>query len=200
MSINPQQYEKAASDYFLNDHQGKLNFAKYFSPTLLAAVVKEMQQSLPSVVAARLAFQRLVANGTIRRTDGRTEADDRAEAVSAAQANLDKAAAEVDARPLSREELEYFSSLGREQLSQLYYGDDGSALNQFAIRYNRAVREYQYRIPDRFRKTETPVVVSSEGELTVEEYNSMSAAEMQRRLRNPAFKQQVYLLIKSGKV
>jgi hypothetical protein len=108
--------------------------------------------SLPSVTAAKIAFDRLVANGVIVRTDGRTDADDRAEAVAAAQANFEKTVAAVDAPPLTRNELEYFGSLGQRELSRLYYGEDGDALCEFAVRYNRASREFGLIIPPRFAK------------------------------------------------
>jgi hypothetical protein len=149
-NLNKAQYEAAATKYFSQDPQGQLNFQKYYSPTLLATVVAEMQSSLPSVVAARLAFQRLVANGQLQRTDGKSEDDDRAEAKAAAQANLDSVVAEIDSAPLSREELNYFGSLNQRELSRLYYGPDGDAVCEFAIRYNRACREFGFVAPPRF--------------------------------------------------
>jgi hypothetical protein len=198
MSITQQQYEKAATNYFTNDHQGKLNFQKYFTSTLLSAVVKEMQSSLPSVVAARLAFQRLVANG-LQRTDGRNDQDDLREHKERTKANLDNVIAEIDAPPLSKDELEYFSSLGREQLSALYYGPDGDAICDFAIRYDKAIREHMFRRPERFQKIETP---TEQGEVTLsaQEYHALRAADVVRRLRDPRFKILVDRLIQRGEI
>ena len=197
-NLNAAQYEAAATAYFTNDHQGKLNFQKYFTPTLLAAVVQEMQSSLPSVVAARLSFERLVANGRLQRTDGKDEVFDRAEAVKAARANIDAVVAEIDSAPLSRSEIEYFASLSQRELSQLYYGDDGTAVNDFAIRYRRAVREYGYAIPGKFGNQE--VVEQGEIELTTAQYNAMSASDLQQKLRNPKWKAAVYRLLAEHKI
>jgi hypothetical protein len=149
-NLNKAQYESAATKYFSQDPEGQLNFQKYYGPTLLATVVAEMQSSLPSVVAARLAFQRLVTNGRLQRTDGKDEAFDRAEAVAAAQSNLAEVISQVDSAPLSRDELNYFGSLNQRELSRFYYGEDGDALCEFAIRYNRACRELGFVVPPRF--------------------------------------------------
>jgi hypothetical protein len=140
-------YEKAAKLFF---ESNKREFEKFYSPTLIEQVTREMLQSLPTQVAARLAFDRLVANGTIKRTDGKTDADDRAEAVTLAQANLDQVVAEVDAEPLKPGELEYFGSLSQRELSRLYFGEDGSAVNEFAIRYAKSCREFGFVIPAKF--------------------------------------------------
>ena len=137
--ISKASYEQAAVQFFKNNIR---EFEKYYSPTLIQQVSTEMLQSLPTQVAARLAFDRLVANGSIQRTDGKTVDDDRLEAVTAAQANLNAVVAEIDAEPLSREELAYFSSLSQRELYQLYYGEDGTAINEFAVRYRRAAREH----------------------------------------------------------
>jgi hypothetical protein len=145
--ISKASYEQAAVQFFKSNTR---EFERYYSTTLIKQVVEEMLQSLPSQVAARLAFQRLVANGTLPRTDGKDEASDRDEAVAAAQANLDRAIAEVDAAPLTRSELEYFGSLSPHQVSALYYGEDGNAINEFAVRYNRACREFGFVSPPRF--------------------------------------------------
>ncbi len=199
MSLNTTQYEAAATQYFTKDHQGKLNFQKYFAPTLLATLVKEMKSSLPSVVAARLAFQRLVANGRLQRTDGRTDQDDWHENRERAKANLDSVLAGIDTPPLARDELDYFGSLGREQLSQLYYGEDGSAINEFAVRYRKANREHGFVIPGRLQRIEEPVE-ECETELTAAQYHAMRAADVVRRLKNPHFKKLVDNLIRRGEI
>jgi hypothetical protein len=147
MGITRQQYESAAQAYLSKNPQLVL---KYYNPTLLKTLCDAMQSSLPTTVAAGIAFNRLVADGKIERTDGKSEADDRVEAMAAAQANLDSVIAEVDARPLTKDELDYFGSLGQRELSRLYYGADGDAVCEFAVRYNRACRDFGFVPPPRF--------------------------------------------------
>jgi hypothetical protein len=196
MSINRLQYENAAQLYL---RQNPKSFERYYSPTLLKTLVDAMLSSLPTTVAAGIAFNRLVANGSLQRTDGKTINDDRLEAVSAAQANLSAVIAEVDAKPLSKDELAYFASLSQRELSQLYYGEDGRALDEFSIRYRRAAREHMFRLPERIRSAEA-AAETSEIELTPEQYHSMPSAEMKVKMRDPKFKQQIYVLLKSGKI
>ena len=198
MSFSRQQYEKAAEQFF---RQNPKSFEKYFSPNLLQTVVGAMQSSLPTATAAKIAFNKLVDDGKLLRTDGRSDADDRAEAVAAAQANLNQVVAEVDAAPLTRSELDYFSSLSQRELSRLYYGPEGDALNEFALRYRKSVREFGFVLPLRFNE-KTSVVASESGEieLTAAQYHAIPAAELQRKLREPRFKLQVMQLIRDHKV
>jgi hypothetical protein len=195
MSFSRQQYEKAAEQFF---RQHPKSFEKYFSPTLLQTLVGAMQSSLPTATAAKIAFDRLVANGTLQRTDGRTDADDRAEAVAAAQANLNQVVAEVDSNPLSRSELEHFSGLSQRELSRLYFGEEGDAINEFAVRYRKANREHGFVLPPRFKDEVSSD--SAEIGLTASAYKAMSARDLLVKLRNPAFKFQVMQLIKLGQI
>jgi hypothetical protein len=194
MSFSRQQYEKAAEQFF---RQHPKSFEKYFSPTLLQTLVGAMQSSLPTVTAAKIAFNKLVANGTIQRTDRRSDADDRQEAVAVAQSNLDEVVKEIDAPPLTRNELEYFLSLSNRDLAEKYWADDGC--NEFRIRYDRGVREHMFRAPARPQVAE---VQDDGGEigLTPEQYRSMSAAQLKINLRSPKFKLSVMRLIKIGAI
>jgi hypothetical protein len=196
MSFTQKEYVNAAQA-FLSKNRRLVE--KYFSPTLLNTLVAAMQSSLPTQVAASIAFDRLVANGSLQRTDGKTVDDDRLEAVSAAQANLNAVIAEVDAEPLSKDELAYFASLSQRELSQLYWGEDGRALDEFSIRYRRAAREHMFRIPERIRSAEAS---TAEGEVTLSarEYNAMPSAELKRRLRDPQFAAVVSKLIQRGEI
>jgi hypothetical protein len=196
MSITQQQYTSAAQAFLTKNPR---LVEKYFSPTLLNTLVNAMQSSLPTTVAAGICFNRLVADGTIVRTDGRTEDDDRAQAVAAAQANLSAVIAEVDAEPLSKDELSYFGSLSQRELSQLYYGEDGDAVNEFAIRYRRAAREHMFRIPERIRSAEASTA-EGDATLSAREYHAMPAAELKRRLRDPQFAAAVSKLIQRGEI
>ena len=193
MNFKRQQFETAATEFF---QQNPRLFQKYLSPTLLQALVTEMLTSLPTVTAARIAFDRLVANGTLRRTDGRSERDDAREAVTAAQANFDATVATVDAPPLSREELEFFGSLSQRELAEKYWANDG--FSEFKVRYDRAIREYGYVAPARPQQSSQ----ASEGDLglTAAQYHVIPARELQIKLRNPKFKLQVMQLIKLGLV
>jgi hypothetical protein len=101
MSFNRTQYENAAQEFFRKNPK---SYEKYFSPTLLQTVVDGMMSSLPTMTAARIAFDRLLANGMLPRTDGKSEADDRAEAVFAAEARFNRVVAETDAPPLTAAE------------------------------------------------------------------------------------------------
>jgi hypothetical protein len=133
-----------------NDPQGRSNFQKFYSPNLLQQVVDAMSTTLPTITAARITVARLIREGKLVRTDGRTEADDRAEAVAAAQANLEKVISEVDRAPLTPSEIQWFGSLNQRELSRLYYGEDGDGMTEFAVRYNRACREFGFVAPPRF--------------------------------------------------
>jgi hypothetical protein len=194
MSNNLSQFENAAQS-FLKSNPPLV--AKYYSATLLQTLVNAMQSSLPTVTAAKITFDRLVANGSLLRTDGKSEADDRVEAVATAEARFNQVVAETDTPPLTAAEIQEFSSLGREELSRRYWKDDG--MNTFRVRYDRAVREHMFRVPGRIQAVDA-LAVEGELTLTAAEYHSIPSAELQRRLRNPSFKQQVYLLLKSGAI
>jgi hypothetical protein len=190
--ISTTQYESAAQLYF---KQNPTLAQKYYTTTLLKQVVDAMQSSLPTVVSARLAFDRLVANG-LPRTDGKSEADDRAEAVAVATANFNAVVAKTDALPLTAAEIQEFSSLGREELSRRYWKDDG--MNRFRVRYDRAVREHMFRVPGRIQAVEA----SAEGEiqLSAVEYFALPTDVLKVRMRDPKWKAAVYRLIKAGQI
>jgi len=198
-SFSRHSYEQAAQQFF---QQNPRLFEKYFASTLLQTLVDRMLPSLPTTTTAKIVFDRLVANGTIPRTDGKTERDDLRENVAKAQANLDAAVAKVDAPPLTRDELNYFSSLSQRELSCLYYGEDGGAINEFAVRYRKAHREHGFVLPSRFSEIKATAVSASseEFELTPAQYRAMPAAQLQRRLREPRFKLRIMQMIKAGQI
>lgn len=189
------QFENAAQ-LFLNKNPELV--AKYFSPTLLKTLVDAMQQSLPTVVAARLAFERLVTDGSLQRTDGKTVQHDAHENVERAEKNLYKAIADVDAAPLTPGELEYFGSLSQRELSKLFYGPDGDAVCEFAVRYRKAVRELGFVVPPKFGDQ----VVGDDGEiqLSATEYHAIPNDILKLRMRDPKWKAAVYRLIKAGQI
>jgi hypothetical protein len=179
----------AAATAFLQ--QNPRLFEKYFGATLLQTLVGAMLTSLWTVTAAKIAFDRLVASGALQRTDGKTDRDDAREAVDAAEANLNRAVAKVDARPLTREELELFGSLSQQDLASRYWDNDG--YNEFRVRYDRAVREHLFRVPA--RPHQEAAQASDELELTPAQYHAIPAKELSVKLRDPKFKLSVMKLI-----
>jgi hypothetical protein len=142
------QAEKVVIDYFQTD--GKNFWSRYYSPNLLAAVVKKMGEDklLTTSVSAGIAFSRLVEAGIVERTDGKDDEIDQAEAHAAAKRGLEAAIILGSAAPLTRDEVEYFGSLSQFDLSQLYYADGG--INGFAVRYRKAMAEHGFREPAHF--------------------------------------------------
>jgi len=192
--ISRTRYESAAEQFFRNNPR---EFEKYFSKNLLQTLVNAMITSLPTVTAARIAFDRLVAEGKLLRTDGKSNRDDQAQAVAAAEANLKNAIAKVDAQPLTRNELEHFSSLSHRELSRLYWGPNGDGMTEFAVRYRKSCKEFGFVVPPKFSDE---AQASGEIGLTPEQYRAMPSAELKRRLREPRFKLQVMQLIKAGQI
>jgi hypothetical protein len=134
---------------FFKTTDGQALWKKYASKTLVQEVADEMAnvKTLPTIVAASLAFERLVENGDVERTDGKDEADDNAEFLLAAQKTLADEIAKAAALPLTTGEIEYFASLSQFELSKLYWGADDDAINGFAIRYKKAMAEQGFREP-----------------------------------------------------
>lgn len=195
MSYSAQQYDSAAKEFLLKN---TALFTKYNHPNLILWISDEMQKSsFPTLTAARIAFNRLVKSGAITRSDGKTEYDDNVAARNAAQASLDQVLSEVDAAPLTPSELEYFGSLSQKELSRLYWGEDNDGVTSFAVRYRKACVTFGFVIPPKF---EQAVADTSEFTLTAAEYNAMPASEVQRRLRQPAFKMAVYKLMQERKI
>jgi hypothetical protein len=60
MSLTRTQFENAAQQFFQTNPR---QFERYFSPSLLQTVVNGM--SLPSITAAKISFDRLIANGIL---------------------------------------------------------------------------------------------------------------------------------------
>jgi hypothetical protein len=193
--ISITQYETAAQQFF---RQNPKSFEKFYSQTLLQTLVDAMQSGLPTVTTAKITFDRLVRNGTLQRTDGRTERDDNAAVLTAAEANLERVLTDMDAAPLLKSELEYFGSLSQSELSRLYYGPDGDAVCEFAVRYRKANREFGFVIPQKFGNQAANE--SGEIQLTAAEYHAMDSRILQTKLREPRFKAAVYRLIQQGKI
>ena len=146
-------FEQAVSDYFTKDPAGKIYWQRFYSPGLVKTLTDEMRQSsLPTVTAANICFVRLVQSGAIERTDGKTEQDDAIEYRDWAEKNLAETIASVAAAPLTTAELENFGSLSQRDLSDLYWGEDGDGITDFAVRYNKACHQYGFVIPARFKR------------------------------------------------
>ena len=130
---------------FANDHEKYVRIffenpdvAVYGTEPVIAAIVEVMQgmRMLPSIVSAKIVFDKM----NLR---------DRDIEVARAQAGLNQVVRDIDAPPLTRGEIEYFASLSKPSLANLYWGVDGDAINEFAVRYRRASREQGYVIPPR---------------------------------------------------
>jgi hypothetical protein len=134
---------------FFKTTNGPTLWKKYASKTLVQEVVDGMANvnTLPTIVAASLAFDRLVKNGDIERTDGKTAEDDRAHDAVVARNGLEAALIAGALPPLTTDEIEYFASLSQFELSKLYWGPDNDALTGFAVRYRKAMAEHGFREP-----------------------------------------------------
>jgi hypothetical protein len=144
-------FETAVTQYFTSDAKGKVYFQRFYSTTLLETVADEVRRtSLPTQTAAGICMDRLIANGTLVRTDGKNENDDARESREQAKKNLDAAMVQAAAAPLSRDEINYYASLSQQELSNLYYGANGEGMNAFRARYDRACAEYGFQVPPKF--------------------------------------------------
>jgi hypothetical protein len=143
------QAENAVIEYFKSKD---VLWARYYSPTLLAKVVKKIREDrlLPTIVSAGIAFRRLIDQGIIERTDGKNEDIDQAEEHAKAKRGLEATMIHVASFPLTRDEIEYFASLSQLELSKLYWGPSGDGINGFSVRYNKAIAEHGYHEPARY--------------------------------------------------
>lgn len=135
---------------FFKTTNGQALWKKYSSKTLVREVADAMVNSLPTIVAASIAFDRLVKNGDIERTDGKTAEDDRVHAHEVAKRGLEAAMIAGALDPLTTDEIEYFASLSQFELSKLYWGPDNDALTGFAVRYRKAMAEHGFREPAQY--------------------------------------------------
>ncbi len=105
-TLTRSQCEAAAQRFFQANPK---QFEKYFSNSLVRSVVDTM--SLPSVTAAKIAFDRLASNGSF---NGPTAKISRAIELKWSRAP-----------PLTRSELELFGSLSNRDLADGYWANDG---------------------------------------------------------------------------
>ena len=138
------QYEKVCVEFFTRRRD---LWNRYQSDDLIDAVVDGMVDTLPTQIAAEITFNRLVAEDEIQRTDGKTSADDAAAMAEAAKRNFDRVVAEVEAPPLSREELETFYSMSPRERAEHYWAGDG--YNSFRVRFDKAIKEHGFEQPAR---------------------------------------------------
>lgn len=180
-----------------NDYRSEINqnptWPKFDSPTNLEQITTFLVevQWLPSQVTV----ERAIAHLQLQRTDGGSARKDANEFKRQAQANFEAACIAAGAIPLSPNELSEFSALSFADLQRKYWSEDADF---FRVRYNKAAREFGYRIPEK----PTPVEVTDEGtvRLTAAEYSGMSAQNILRRLKEPGFKRAVDKLIANGEI
>jgi hypothetical protein len=109
--------------------------------------------------------------------------------------------AEAAAATLTRAELREFESLSPISLQRAYWGDDNSGVNSFAVRYQKAAREFGFKIPARPQIEEEQSAAPSGGTLSVEDYRKLPAREVaQRYSRDRLFRMSVDQLIADGKI
>ena len=96
-------FAEATVKYFQTT-KGQAFWKKYSSKTLVQEVADEMAnvKTLPTIVAANLALERLVENGDVERTYGKNVDYDNAEIILAAQKRLGDEIAKAEALPLTR--------------------------------------------------------------------------------------------------
>ena len=123
---------------------------KYDSPENFERIISFLvgEQWLPS----QTTIERAVEHLKLERTDGRTAKDDARDARAEAQRSYAAAAAEADRVPLTRQELNEFASLSKNDLALKYWGSDGEASDFFAIRHRAASRQYGFVIPPKPRE------------------------------------------------
>jgi hypothetical protein len=155
---------------------------------LLTFLVQEQQPA--STITVELGIKALVRKGLLLRIDNKTADDDKRQA-------LDQIIARVDGPDLTPTEIEAFSSIHPQKLMELYWQDGG--LNEYAVRYRKAARIFGFRIPGHPTAKDT-VAAGDEVELTAEAYNSMSARDLQVKLRDPRFRAGVYRLLAERKI
>jgi len=146
MLFRKQSYEQAATAFIQSSRLAQ----RYLSLDLVELLVKAMLKSrapLPTVVTAQLAFESLVESGELQRTDSGTPESDRIADEKYMQQVVNDAAAKASRPPLSQQEVEYFASLDFKTLQSLYWATDG--INEFRCRYDKAVREHMFRVPER---------------------------------------------------
>lgn len=175
-----------------------VTWRKCFSPANLEKLLDFLidKQWIPSQVTINRALTQL----QFARTDGGSARKDMQAEINAAQRNLDGVIAETAAPPLTRSEVEYFSSLSFAELQRKYWGNDNSDVNTFAVRYRKAAAEHGFRILAR------PTIVEVEDEdkgdaipLDAKTYHAMPAQIVCRRLQTDSrFKAAVNKLIAKG--
>jgi hypothetical protein len=133
------------SDYEAIMKRPESGWAKYGSTRNVDKTIRHLVngQYIPSIISLNRAIREL----GIKRTDGKTSADDAREARAKAQADFDAVVVEAQRIPLSSEELLEFGSLSRRDLSRRFFDENN---DYFRIRYSKAMAEYGYREPQRF--------------------------------------------------
>ena len=193
MTNRSAEFESVVLLYFrLHSDIGRFNSAE--NVKAITAKMLSYGLGVPSDTMVKLAIADLVAEGSIARADGGTDATDEVAARATEKARI----AIIASRPLTRFEFEDFASLSQSVLTSRYYSDP-----EFKIRYDVGIRQYGFNKPLPPEGPPTPVVYDTdiEGHLNVEQYHQMRAIEVTRRYRDPKqskFKRDVDRLIAKG--
>jgi hypothetical protein len=137
------------SDYEAVMTRPESGWAKHGSAQNFDKTIRHLvnNQYIPSVVSLKRAIREL----GIKRTDGKTSADDAREARAKAQANFDAVVLEAQRIPLTPEELNQFGSLSARDLSRRFFDENN---DYFRIRYTMACQQFGFRPPLRFADEE----------------------------------------------
>ena len=178
------------SELYLHD-----TWPKFDSPEAESRILTFLEQSqwLPS----QTTISRAIAHLQLVRTDGRTAKDDAREIRAAAQREYNSAVKQANELPLRRLELDEFAAMGQDELARKYWAEDGDF---FRIRYNKASREFGYRIPNKPAASEELGDDGGEIQLTAAEYHALPARTILQKLRDPQFKRAVDRLIARSEI
>jgi hypothetical protein len=141
------QFESAIQKFIVSEPRLT---ARYQSDAMVSTIAKRMlATSLPSTTAASIAFNDLVKEGKLIRTDGKNAADDQAEYQDEVNQLVASCIAKDQEAQLERWEIEWFASMGPREISERFYENGG--LNKFNHRYSMALAQHGFKTPEVFK-------------------------------------------------
>jgi len=146
------------------------------------------------------AISELVKEGKIARSDGGSEAADKAAAAAGERQRLEQ----IAAPPITMAEHELFASLSPQELERKYWGTNVVAA-EFRARYGKAVREHGFRLPPKPAASADVPAEGDSGEwsrLTAAQYLKMPIAQICRLYKSNTggFRVAVDRLIAEGRI
>ena len=150
----------------------------------------------PSDTAVVRAIAELIIEGAIHRTDGGNNESDAAAAATAKQRRLNQ----IAAQPLTETDFDTFVRLVPSELGRRYYSEP-----EFAVKYDRACKDWGFRVPPKPLQLKNEVPVESDSSqwrtLDAKTYHSIPTAKTVRLYQTDAgFKRAVDRLIEQGSI